>query len=57
MEHHELVNCQGTGGSACHWCLPSPLGVQGKHQSPSPASAALKVSIKISALLQQESEE
>lgn len=55
MEHHELVKCQGTGGSAC---LPSPLGVQGgKHQIPSPASAALKASIKISALLQEESEE
>lgn len=57
MKHAELVNCQGTRGSGCHWLFTfTSWGTRGENTKPSPASAGLKASAKISALLQQESE-
>lgn len=60
MELVMLMNwltAKAQGALVVTGCLPSPLGVQGeKHQIPPPASAALKASIKISALFQEESE-
>lgn len=52
-----LLTVEAQGALVVTGCLPSPLGVQvGKHEIPSPGSAALKTSIKTSALLQHESE-